>query len=215
MKEEGQSPDTPDPQGETHQAQPDGDDQSPGAQPADAEAQQAKQPEDMTLLREQLEEAVREKEQFRSMAQRAQADLANYKKRAIEEMEEIRRAANSQLLLKMLSVMDDLERAMSHIPSDAVAPGWHDGLQLVLRNVSNILDSEGVSKIEAEGEQFEPWELEAVHYLETADAEEGKVIEVLRDGYRHHDRLLRAAQVVVAKKPEPEVDTEDSKKETE
>ena len=166
------------------------------------------------LLKEQLEEALREKDQFRTMAQRAQADLINYKNRALEEMEELRRSTNSRLLLKTLTVVDDLERALSLIPPDAVAPGWLDGLDLVLRNINQILDSEGVSKIEALGRDFEPRELEAVQYEETDDAEEGKVVQVIRDGYKYHDKVLRAAQVIVAKKPEePEVQPEKTEEE--
>ena len=177
-------------------------------QPPDAPSPEEDQPgtpesEDVAFLREQLEEALREKDQFRTMAQRAQADLMNLRRRAAEELGEQRRSANSELLLKMLSLADDLERALSLIPEDAVAPGWLDGVRLVRRNISNILESEGVSKIEAVGRPFEPWEFEAVQYAETSDADEGQVIQVLREGYKHRDKVLRAAQVVVAKKPEP------------
>ena len=165
------------------------------------------------LVAEQLEEALREKDQFRTMAQRAQADLANYKKRVTEEMEELHRAANSRLLLRILSVVDDLERALVMVPEEAVAPGWLEGLQLVLRNINNLLDSEGVSKMEAVGLPFEPRDLEAVQFRETPDAEEGSVIEVVRDGYKHHDKVLRAAQVVVAKKPGPQNQPETAEEE--
>jgi molecular chaperone GrpE len=138
------------------------------------------------------------------MAQRAQADLVNYRRRAGEEMDELRRTANSHLLLQILSFLDDLDRALALVSDDAVAPGWLEGLRLVRRNMDNILDLEGVSKIEAEGQPFEPWEFEAVQYQETEDVEEGRVIEVVRNGYKHHDKVLRAAQVVVAKRPEPQ-----------
>ena len=191
-----------------------GEDQPEGTPMPEDESQQAQEANESTLLREQMEEALREKEQFRAMAQRAQADLLNYKRRAAEEMKELRRSANSHLLLKMLSIVDDLERALALIPDDSVAPGWLEGLHLVQRNVGNILGSEGVSKIEALGQPFEPWELEAVQYRETTDAEEGDVIGVLRDGYKHGDKVLRAAQVIVAKKPEPQVQSETTEEET-
>ena len=177
------------------------------------DAEQAPQEDDGALVREELEEALREKEQFRTMAQRSQADLANYKRRASEEMEELRRSAISRLLLKIISVVDDLDRALSLVPEDSVAPGWLEGLQLVGRNMNNVLESEGVTKIEALGQPFAPWELEAVQFEETTDAEEGNVTRVLREGYKHHDRVLRAAQVIVAKKPEPEVKPESNEQE--
>ena len=180
-----------------------------------AEDHQSQKPEDINILQEQHTEALRERDQFRSMAQRAMADLANYKKRTIEEMEENSRSYNSQILLKILSILDDLERAMAHIPDDVKTSGWNDGLNLVLRNVNNILNSEGVEKIEAKGQKFEPWDLEAVQYLETEDAEDGMVIKILREGYKHRGRLLRAAQVVVAKKSISTADDQDSKEESE
>ena len=179
------------------------------------EEDRAPEVEDVALLREQLEEALREKDQFHRLAQRSQADLSNYRRRAADELQEQRRQAQSELLLKVVSLMDDLQRALSLIPEDAVAPGWLDGMRLVQRNTTNILESQGVSKIEAVGKPFEPWEFEAVQYAESADADEGQVIEVIRDGYKHYDRVLRAVQVVVSKKPEPEAQSENTEEEDE
>ena len=164
--------------------------------------------EDANLMREQLEEALREKDQFRALSQRAQADLYNYKARAAQEQESLRLNANSQIILKILSAMDDLDRAMRLVPEDAVATGWLEGLQLVQRNIENVLNSEGVTKIEAQDQLFEPREHEAVFYEETPDSQEGIVTKIVRDGYKLHDKVLRAAQVVVSKSPEPKDESE-------
>ena len=164
--------------------------------------------EDANLMREQLEEALREKDQFRALSQRAQADLYNYKARAAQEQESLRLNANSQIILKILSAMDDLDRAMRLVPEDAVATGWLEGLQLVQRNIENVLNSEGVTKIEAQDQVFEPREHEAVFYEETPDSQEGIVTKIVRDGYKLHDKVLRAAQVVVSKSPEPKDESE-------
>lgn len=168
------------------------------------EEQPDEEKDEMTLIHEQLDEALREKDQFRSMAQRAQADLINYRKRVTDEQQELRRNANADLIMKFLGVVDDFNRAMSMIPEDAVAPGWIEGLQLVQRNLGQILDSEGVEKIEAMGQPFEPWEHEAVLYQESPDAEEGMVTDVLRDGYKLYDKVIRAAQVIVSRAPDPD-----------
>ncbi|MCI0770830.1 MAG: nucleotide exchange factor GrpE [Chloroflexi bacterium] len=165
--------------------------------------EEAEEKDEMTLTQERLEEALREKDQFRSIAQRAQADLINYRKRAADEQKEIRRNANTSLILKVLGIVDDLNRAVDMVPEDAVSPGWMEGLNLVQRNLANVLDSEGVTKIEAEGQPFEPWGHEAVFYQETPDGEHGIVTDVIRDGYKLRDRVIRAAQVVVSKAPEP------------
>ena len=182
-------------------------------QEAPKDDQEASEADETARMREELEEALREKDQFRTMAQRSQADLTNYKRRAAEELQEVRRTTNADLLLKVLSVVDDMERAVSLVPEDAVAPGWLDGLRLVQRNLANLLDSEGITKIEADGRPFEPWQHEAVLYEEASDSPEGTVIRVIRDGYNLRDRVLRPAQVAVSRTPEPEPQTEDTQQE--
>ena len=148
---------------------------------------------------ERLEEALREVEQFREMHKRSQADLVNYRRRAEEERESVRKYGKSQLLASSLPVIDDLERALSLVPEDAVAPGWLEGLQLVSRKMRQWLESEGVTKIEANGVPFSPTEHEAVGYEPASDeVEEGHVVTVIREGYKLHDRVLRASQVTVA-----------------
>ena len=170
----------------------------------------------VSLMKAEMEEALREKEQFKVMAQRAQADLVNYRRRAADEQIEIRRNTNSTLLLKFLGIVDDIDRAIELMPEDVAGSGWVDGLELIRRNMKSILDSEGVEKIEAKGQRFEPWEHEAVSYQETPDGEDGMVTDVFRDGYKLHDRVLRAAQVVVSKTPVAKKDeTDKSEQETE
>ena len=159
--------------------------------------------ESLPDLQAELEEALREKGQFRRLAQRSQADLVNYRRRAAAEIDEARRQASADILLKVIGVVDDLERALDMVPEDAVAPGWLDGLNLVMRNIESVLETSGVQKIEALGRTFEPWHLEAVHYEETTECEPGMVTKVFREGYMFHDKVLRAAQVVVAKDPGP------------
>ena len=188
-------------------------DEQPEDSDTPEEVQPASEADDTGLVREQLEEALREKEQFRAMAQRAQADLINYRRRAEEERDEVKRAANTELLLKILSIVDDLDRGLGLVPEDAIAPGWLDGLKLVQRNLYQFLDSEGVTKISAEGRPFEPWEHEAVFYEETPEGREGMVVKVIRDGYKLHDRVLRAAQVGVSKAPEQEDRSETTQQE--
>ena len=181
--------------------------QSDESAPIDGD-ESAQEADEMTQMRAELEEAVREKKQFLAMAQRAQADLTNYKRRVAEEHEELTRNAKLRLLLKMLAIVDDQNRAMALVPDDAVAPGWLEGLRLVHRNLVNILESEGVTKIEAEGQPFEPTEQEAVSYEETPEGKEGMVVRVIRDGYKLNDKVLRAAQVAVSKPSQPQEEPE-------
>ena len=145
-----------------------------------------------------LEEAEREKSQFKALAQRAQADLINYRKRAEEERQEVVGNAGAQLILRVLPVLDDVERALAHADSeDAQAGnGWLDGFRLIERKLQGILAFEGLQRIEAEG-AFNPFEHEVVGQFDVAGRREGEILEVTRQGYRMNGKVLRPAQVVV------------------
>ena len=154
-------------------------------------------------LQARLDEAEREKDQFRSMALRYRADLENYKKRATQEMADTRERANAQLLLKLIGVADDFNRAVNFLPEDSVDVSWYEGVQLVQRSLENMLQSEGLSRIEAAiGQPFDVSQHEAVFFEPTNDVSEGAVVRIVRDGYRLHSRVLRAAQVSVAQPQE-------------
>ena len=153
------------------------------------------------LSQENLEEALREKEQFRSMAQRAQADLVNYRNRAAQELEEARRTARFGVLTRFLNVIDDLARAVQSLP-DGADDSWTEGISLVLRNLEKTFEVEGIRKIDSFGAEFDPYQHEALMYEQTDDAEEGTVVNVIQEGYKIGDRILRPARVVVAQKPE-------------
>ena len=169
------------------------------------EEQMDEDQDELTRLQAELDEALREREQYKSMAQRSQADLVNYRRRSAEEIADTRERANSQLLLRMLSVGDDLSRALNNIPEDAVAMGWLEGLLLVQRNFQNVFEAEGLTKIEtAIGQPFDASEHEAVFFEPDSEGEEGKVVQVIRVGYRLRERILRAAQVSVSRPADPE-----------
>ena len=165
--------------------------------------------DELTRLQAELDEATREREQYKNMAQRSQADLVNYRRRAAEELADAKERANSQLLLRMLSVADDLSRTLDHVAEDSVAPGWLEGLLLVQRNLQNVLGAEGLTKIEtAIGQPFDANEQEAVFFEPGSEREEDTVVQVVRVGYRLRDHVLRAAQVSVSRPAEPELEAE-------
>ncbi|MBI4299196.1 MAG: nucleotide exchange factor GrpE [Chloroflexi bacterium] len=155
--------------------------------------------DDIDQIKALLEEAVREREQFRGMAQRSQADLVNYRRRAEEERTSLLRSANAGLILKLLPIVDDFQRALSHLPSESLDTNWLEGLRLIFRKMEVLLESEGISRIDAVGKDFDPWEHEALFYEESQDKETGKVVAIIREGYKLHDRVLRPAQVAISK----------------
>ena len=138
-------------------------------------------------------------EHLRGM-QRAAADFANYRRRVDEEREGHSQFSNALLLSKVLTVLDDFDRALETVP-----PGqneaWVDGIRLVERKLRALLEAEGVTEIEALGHEFDPNLHEAVVHEETADYPDNQVIGELQRGYRLRDRVLRPSLVRVANNP--------------
>ena len=165
--------------------------------------------EDSSDLEERLEEAERERDQFRTLALRYKADLENYKKRAASELDETRERANAQLLLKLIGLSDDFNRALDYIPEATSGDGWVEGLRLTQRSMENVMQTEGLSRIEAAiGQPFDVYEHEAVFFEPTNEVDEGTVVRVVRNGYKLRNRVLRAAQVSVAQAIQPQENTE-------
>ena len=152
----------------------------------------------------------RERDQFRAMAQRAQADFVNYRRRVDEERLNLVRSASSQVVVRLLPVVDDLHRAVLAVPDDA-PEGWSDGVKMILQNMRALIQAEGVNGFEpSPGDTFDPAQHEAVYYEPTVEQPAGAVVSTVRTGYRTGERVLRPAQVVVAREPDRAVPTADA-----
>ena len=101
--------------------------------------------EDGGTLQEQLEEVDRERAQFKEMALRTQADLANYRRRVEEERDELNRSVAARFLLKILPVLDDLQRALEYTPQKSQEEAWLEGIRLIERSLQALLASGGVT----------------------------------------------------------------------
>lgn len=126
--------------------------------------------------------------------QRAQADFINYKRRSEQEREETVKFGNSMLLLNILPVLDDFERAIGSIPDDLKEHPWAEGIRLIDKNLRGILEKQGLSPIKAIGEPFDPRLHEAVR---EDKGKEGFVLAEMQRGYRFQDRVIRPSKVVV------------------
>lgn len=156
--------------------------------------------ERIEALERELDEVRRSETELRGNWQRAAADFANYKRRTDEERATVAQFASSLLIGKLLGVLDDFDRALDNVPADA-HDAWVEGVRLVERKLRGVLESEGVTPIDAIGQPFDPNVHEAVVHEETADAPDNQVIGELQRGYRLHDRVLRPALVKVADNP--------------
>jgi molecular chaperone GrpE len=150
-------------------------------------------------LRERAERAEREATENRAAWQRSAADFSNYRRRTEQQREEELGLANEGLLLKLLAVADDLDRAVAHVPAELQGSPWVEGINAIDRKLRSLLDSEGVSAIDVAESPFDPRVHEAVLHEETADVPDGRVTRELQRGYRIRDRVLRPSLVAVAK----------------
>ena len=150
--------------------------------------------EDIETLKQALAEEKARAEANLANWQRSQADFVNYKRRSEQEKEEIGKFATSILMLSLLPILDDLERAFDSIPPHLAQLTWVDGIRLIERKLQASLEAQGLSPIKAVGEPFDPKLHEATMHRK---GEEGMVIEELQKGYKLHDRVIRPAKVVV------------------
>jgi molecular chaperone GrpE len=155
--------------------------------------------EELDQLRRRLATLETEAAEARGGWQRSAADFANYRRRTEQDREATLGLANEMLLLKLLAVVDDFDRALAQMPRELEHLGWIEGIWLVERKLRALLESEGVTPIEATGKPFDPREHEAVVHEETTSVPDETVIGELQRGYRIRDRVLRPALVSVAK----------------
>jgi molecular chaperone GrpE len=134
---------------------------------------------------------------------RTTADFDNFKKRAAREKTETAQYANVSLMQKLLPVLDNFEMALAaaqKTEGDKLT-SLQSGVQMIQQQLRNALIESGLEEIDAAGKPFDPNFHEAISQQESADAPEGSVLQQLRKGYKLKDRLLRAATVIVARKP--------------
>lgn len=147
---------------------------------------------------DQLAQAEAQAAEYLDGWQRAQAELANAKKRLDRERSELYDQTRIAVIVRFLEVMDDFERALNNAPDPIREDGWHAGLLLVKKKFDTVLEAERIVEIEAEGQMFDPELHEAVTQEPNEDLEEGAIIGVIQKGYLLGDRVVRPALVRVA-----------------
>jgi molecular chaperone GrpE len=131
------------------------------------------------------------------LLRRERANFLNYKRRVEREQGEDRERERVELLQRLLPLLDDLDRALEHLPPELATHPWAQGVTLAQRRLAEVLRQLGLERVGTEGDRFDPAVHEAVAYEEQPDATELRVLRVLRPGYSAGGRLLRPAQVVV------------------
>jgi molecular chaperone GrpE len=142
--------------------------------------------------------ALAKADEHLALAQRAQADYANLKRRSAEERDAMLGLANEALLAKVVALADDFDLAVDHVPANARETPWVEGITAIDRKLRQLLESEGVTPIKALGAPFDPAVHDAISHVPGTGRPEGEVVAEIRRGYRIRDRVLRPSLVAVS-----------------
>ena len=145
------------------------------------------------------DEALAKVDEYLGALQRERAEFQNFRRRTADERQSERGLAGVDLITKVLSLADDFDRSIDHRPAELAESPWADGVAAIDRKLRMLLESEGVTAVEAtRGLIFDPREHEAVVSVPGTGLPEGAIVDEVRRGYRLRDRLIRPALVAVA-----------------
>jgi molecular chaperone GrpE len=170
-------------------------------EPVVAFVREAQAPSDeLEALKEELDHTHMQAAEYLDGWQRARAELANARRRFEKERSEAGQLANITLLRRILPALDDLDRALKTMPAELRDNSWANGVSLVQRKFSNVLESEGVKPIEVKaGDTFDPQWHEAVTHEDSEQFKEGEIIAEVQKGYVVGEQVLRPSLVRVAR----------------
>jgi molecular chaperone GrpE len=152
----------------------------------------------ITGLQQELQNAQNQCKEYFEGWQRERADFMNYKKRVERDQAQLHQVITANIIKKFLVVLDDMERAIKNRPAAAEQQEWWNGVELIYRKLQSILEAEGIQPIAAAGDPFDPNLHEAISHEESSEVQSGHIIEVVQQGYRLGERVVRPALVRVA-----------------
>ena len=154
---------------------------------------------DIEQLKADVQAATDKADEYLASLQRERAEFANYRRRTSEEREAMLGLAGEDLIRKVLVLADDFDRAIEARPAEIAEDAWVEGIVAIDRKLRALLESEGVSQIDASaGRPFDPREHEAIATVPGTERAEGEIVHEIRRGYRLRDRVVRPALVAVA-----------------
>jgi molecular chaperone GrpE len=155
----------------------------------------------MQALAQKSKEAAEANEKYL----RTYADFDNYRKRQQRDLADFRLYANEQLALELLPVIDHLGLALKHAGvAEENVQGLQQGVELVYKQLRDVLEKFGIKSFESWGEPFDPAKHDAMMQVERDDVPANMVVQVMNEGYLYHDKVLRHAKVGVSKRPAEE-----------
>jgi Molecular chaperone GrpE (heat shock protein) len=138
--------------------------------------------------------------ELRDKLLRLTAEFDNFRKRSIREKEEYRKFAIEQMVIELLEVYDNFERALESAKQTDDISSVIKGVEMVFKQFTGILEKEGLQKIECKGAEFDPYLHEAMMHVDHPDHDDNTVVDVCKPGYYLHSKVIRPAMVTVSKK---------------
>lgn len=166
---------------------------NPQAPAVEQDVTQADEAQNMPV--DELEAVTAERDQYLDQLQRSLAEFANYRRRVDLERIQARKIATRDLLFDIVRIADDFKRALAVVPPEDAGASWLTGVELIERNLTALLEREGVTPVDALGQPFDPAKHEAVAVEPGSNG--STVTDVFQTGYWHGDQLLRPAMVKV------------------
>lgn len=160
------------------------------------------EPEEILILKNKIENLEKEKEDYLNKLAKSKAELINYRKRKDEEVAGMLKYASKDLLLEILTPIDNLKRAIDSAPKEEAYQKFIKGFELIYNSFLDVLTKEGVTKIDVLNKTYDENVAEAIALDHNENLEDHMVTNVFADGYMYKDRLLRAAKVQVNNKGE-------------
>ena len=145
-------------------------------------------------ITDDIDTIINERDQYKNIAQRAQADLINYKNRVIEDRESTYVMIVTRFVSNLLPIIDNFNRAISAMPEDN---SWYQGLIMIEKSLNELIQSEGITQTAKTGMDFDPKYHEAIMAIEDDSKNEGTIADIIAQGYELKDRIIRPAQVTV------------------
>ncbi len=159
-------------------------------------------------LKSELKNALEEVKEYRDKYLRTLAEMDNQRKRMIRERDDFQKYANEKLILSILPVVDNFERAINAGENSNTDKKILDGVKLIFKQLKDILEKEGLKPFESVGQKFDPYKHEAFFAIESKEHEPSTILEEIEKGYLLDDKIIRPAKVTVSKQREEKEDDE-------
>lgn len=153
----------------------------------------------LNKLKEEVVQLKSKNEELNDKFTRLVAEFDNYKKRTDKEYLSLIQNANEKLITELLPVVDDLERSLAHLSKDNDFKTMVDGFQLIHKNLTSLLDKQGLKPMQSVGEEFDPDKHDALMQVDNKDVKSNYIVDEHLRGYVYNEKVIRHAQVIVSK----------------